>query len=304
MNLSTKDSTDIRSPRARRLAVIGLVGGCALSLVMAACSRSEKSAGDTATVAAAPAAAPTPTDTARAPAAPAAPADSGLTTSAAGGEATPPARERPSTHADTGKTAPRAATTHAAATSRARHADSATTAKKAPSTAVSPATKESTTTQPTTQPAAKQPAPARDSAAGDSAKARTTAAAAPAADSSCATENGDKGVQPAKPGPDPLLVNQSEYDGWKMFHVYCYRCHGVDAMGGGIAPNLRHSLGPDGSVDHACFIKTVTDGRLAKGMPSWKQLLDPDQIENIWHYLQARSSGRLAPGRPHTASKG
>lgn len=121
------------------------------------------------------------------------------------------------------------------------------------------------------------------------------------ADSLCSTENGSRGVQPAKPGPDPLLVNQSEYDGWKMFHVYCYRCHGVDALGSTLAPNLRHSVGPEGSVDHACFIKTVTDGRPTKGMPSWKALLDSTQIENIWHYLQARASGRLAPGRPHRA---
>ena len=128
-------------------------------------------------------------------------------------------------------------------------------------------------------------------------------AAPTALDTTCAKENGSAGVQPAKPGSDPLLVNESEYNGWKMFHVYCYRCHGVDALGGGIAPDLRHSLGPEGSVDHACFVKTVTEGRLPKGMPSWKELLDPDQIENVWHYLQARSSGRLAAGRPHTTSK-
>ena len=24
---------------------------------------------------------------------------------------------------------------------------------------------------------------------------------------------------------------KSVYDGWKWWHVYCYRCHGVDAVG-------------------------------------------------------------------------
>lgn len=101
---------------------------------------------------------------------------------------------------------------------------------------------------------------------------------------------------------DHLLVSPQEYEGWKMFSVYCYRCHGVDAMGGGIAPNLRHSVSSEGSVTHEVFIQTVTNGRLDKGMPTWKALLSPEQMEDLWLYINARSSGRLAPGRPHMAS--
>jgi cytochrome c len=100
---------------------------------------------------------------------------------------------------------------------------------------------------------------------------------------------------------DHLLVSPQEYEGWKMFSVYCYRCHGVDAMGGGIAPNLRHSVSSEGSVTHEVFIQTVTDGRIPKGMPSWKALLSREQMEDLWQYINARSSGRLAPGRPHMA---
>ena len=100
---------------------------------------------------------------------------------------------------------------------------------------------------------------------------------------------------------DHLLVSPQEYEGWKMFSVYCYRCHGVDAMGGGIAPNLRHSVSSEGSVTHEVFITTVTDGRLEKGMPSWKALLSPEQMEDLWQYINARSSNRLYPGRPHMA---
>jgi cytochrome c len=84
-----------------------------------------------------------------------------------------------------------------------------------------------------------------------------------------------------------------------MFSVYCYRCHGVDAMGGGIAPNLRHSVGPEGSVTHDVFVTTVTYGRTALGMPTWKALLSPEQIEDLWLYVNARSTNRLYPGRPH-----
>lgn len=100
---------------------------------------------------------------------------------------------------------------------------------------------------------------------------------------------------------DHLLVSPQEYEGWKMFSVYCYRCHGVDAMGGGIAPNLRHSVSSEGSVTHDVFITTVTNGRLDKGMPTWKALLTPEQMEDLWLYVNARSSNRLNPGRPHMA---
>ncbi len=100
---------------------------------------------------------------------------------------------------------------------------------------------------------------------------------------------------------DHLLVSPQEYEGWKMFAVYCYRCHGVDAMGGGIAPNLRHSVSSEGSVTHDVFITTVTYGRTALGMPSWKALLTPAQMEGLWAYINARSTGRLYPGRPHMA---
>lgn len=100
---------------------------------------------------------------------------------------------------------------------------------------------------------------------------------------------------------DHLLVSPQEYEGWKMFAVYCYRCHGVDAMGGAFAPNLRHSVSSEGSVTHDVFVTTVTYGRTALGMPTWRGLLSPEQIEDLWLYVNARSSGKLAPGRPHKA---
>jgi mxaJ protein len=108
---------------------------------------------------------------------------------------------------------------------------------------------------------------------------------------------------PARAAPrDSMLVSDAAYQGWKWFHVYCYRCHGVDAFGGQLAPDLRHSLGPDGGVTHDLFIRTVTDGRTTKGMPSWKTLLDSTQIEELYAYVKLRSDGTLPPGRPHRAS--
>jgi cytochrome c len=101
---------------------------------------------------------------------------------------------------------------------------------------------------------------------------------------------------------DSLFVTDKEYQGWKWFHVYCFRCHGIDAMGGTFAPNLRHSVSPQGTVTHDVFLQTVTNGRPTKGMPTWSALLDSTQIEELYAYVMARSQGRLAPGRPHRAS--
>jgi mono/diheme cytochrome c family protein len=148
--------------------------------------------------------------------------------------------------------------------------------------------------------------PHTDSAASSSsASAATPASTTTLASNAPAASKADTGNTAAKPdtgaNADHLLVSPQEYEGWKMFAVYCYRCHGVDAMGGGIAPNLRHSVSSEGSVTHDVFITTVTNGRLEKGMPTWKALLSPEQMEDLWLYINARSSGRLAPGRPHMA---
>ncbi len=99
--------------------------------------------------------------------------------------------------------------------------------------------------------------------------------------------------------PDSLAVNAAEYDGWKTYHVYCDRCHGQDATGSSFAPNLQRSVGPQGAVNHDVFIQKTTDGVIDKGMPAWKSQLSTQQMGNIYAYLRARSSGRLAAGRPH-----
>ncbi|HEX5071908.1 MAG TPA: cytochrome c [Gemmatimonadaceae bacterium] len=103
-------------------------------------------------------------------------------------------------------------------------------------------------------------------------------------------------------GGDKLAVNQSEYNGWKTFAVNCTRCHGEDAVGSTIAPNLMKSLREH--VDHELFVQTVKNGRPDKGMPTWGPLLTDKQIEDLYAYLKARSEGRLAPGRPHLKPEG
>jgi len=145
----------------------------------------------------------------------------------------------------------------------------------------------------------------KTSAASSSSSAATPVTQAAAVQTASTATKSDTGNTSAKAdtggSQDHLLVTPQVYEGWKMFAVYCYRCHGVDAMGGGIAPNLRHSVSSEGSVTHDVFVTTVTNGRVEKGMPTWKALLSPEQIEDLWQYVTARSSGKLAPGRPHMA---
>ncbi|HXM38272.1 MAG TPA: quinoprotein dehydrogenase-associated putative ABC transporter substrate-binding protein [Gemmatimonadales bacterium] len=138
------------------------------------------------------------------------------------------------------------------------------------------------------------PPPARDATASRAPAGRDTAGSR--------TPAGRDTVRTARAGRDSLLVSDDEYQGWKWFHVYCYRCHGTDALGSTLAPNLRHSVSPQGTVTRDVFLTTVREGRIAKGMPSWNALLNQRQIEQLYAYVKARSEGRLAPGRPHRAS--
>jgi mono/diheme cytochrome c family protein len=85
------------------------------------------------------------------------------------------------------------------------------------------------------------------------------------------------------------------YAGWKWWHVYCFRCHGVNAVATTMAPNL---LDPNLKLTPAQFLKIVRDGREAKGMQSWAKLLDAKQIGQIHLYVRARADKVLPPGRP------
>jgi mono/diheme cytochrome c family protein len=88
---------------------------------------------------------------------------------------------------------------------------------------------------------------------------------------------------------------KSVYDGWKWWHVYCYRCHGVDAAGTPNAPNLTD---PNEKLSRAAFLKVVRDGVPDKGMQAWNKLLDDKQIGQIHLYVRARADKILPPGRP------
>lgn len=92
-------------------------------------------------------------------------------------------------------------------------------------------------------------------------------------------------------------ATKAEYDGWRRYMTNCARCHGDDAVGGVMAPDLRKSVAAD-TVNQASFHATVSEGRVAKGMPGFKTTLSAEHIDAIYAYLRARASGELPGGRP------
>jgi cytochrome c len=92
-------------------------------------------------------------------------------------------------------------------------------------------------------------------------------------------------------------ASKVEYEGWRQYMTNCARCHGDDAVGGVMAPDLRASV-TKGAIDQASFESVVSAGRQGKGMPPFKGTLSKEQIAAIYAYVDARAKGRLPAGRP------
>jgi cytochrome c len=100
---------------------------------------------------------------------------------------------------------------------------------------------------------------------------------------------------PAPTAQPASEMYQNVYNGWKWWHVYCYRCHGQDALGTTLAPNLT-----DTNVKFTLqeFLRKVRNGNPDKGMQAWDKLLDDKQITQLYYYVIARAEKVLPPGRP------
>ena len=109
----------------------------------------------------------------------------------------------------------------------------------------------------------------------------TTIAAQPPAQTNAAPEKPD--------------IYRDVYQGWKWWHVYCYRCHGVDALGTTTAPNLTD---PNEKFTRAEFLRVVRTGVPKTAMQAWNKLLDDQQIGQVYVYVRARADKVLPPGRP------
>jgi cytochrome c len=93
------------------------------------------------------------------------------------------------------------------------------------------------------------------------------------------------------------VATKVEYEGWRRYMTTCARCHGDDAVGGIMAPDLRKTVASD-SASQTSFHATVAEGRPAKGMPGFKSSLSAENIDAIYAYVLARASKELPAGRP------
>jgi mono/diheme cytochrome c family protein len=124
-------------------------------------------------------------------------------------------------------------------------------------------------------------------------------------------------------------VDRGTYLGWRVFHSTCYVCHGVDALGTDVAPNLTErvkSMTPRefatkvltryritvpsteaGADDQSAYREAIIEEvmRQERGkrgeimMPAWEQdrRVNPHVLD-LYAYLSARADGELGPGRP------
>ena len=125
-------------------------------------------------------------------------------------------------------------------------------------------------------------------------------------------------------------VDRGTYTGWRLFHSACYGCHGVDAVGTDLAPNLVErvkTLTPrafatrvltsyrivlpaneaNTEEDRTAALEAMVDEimRRERGspalivMPAWG--IDPKvtpHVLDLYAYLSARADGKLGPGKP------
>jgi len=91
-------------------------------------------------------------------------------------------------------------------------------------------------------------------------------------------------------------VTKDIFKGYALYNSYCYRCHGTDATGGELAPDLRTSL--NSGMKQQAFLSVAMAGRVAKGMPSWAGFLSQEDMVKVYRYVKARSLDLAPAGRP------
>jgi len=77
--------------------------------------------------------------------------------------------------------------------------------------------------------------------------------------------------------------------GKKGYGQNCVNCHGLEAVSGGIAPDLR-MLEP--GFDDQYYISIVREG--GKGMPAWEEMLNPEAAWAIKTWLETKYKDAMA----------
>ena len=96
-------------------------------------------------------------------------------------------------------------------------------------------------------------------------------------------------------------VTKDVFRGYELFNSYCYRCHGTDATGSQLGPDLRHSLAA--GMKEPGFLSVAMAGRKDKGMPSWAGFLTRQEVTQIYQYTKGRSLDLVPAGRPPSGTE-
>ncbi len=91
-------------------------------------------------------------------------------------------------------------------------------------------------------------------------------------------------------------VTKDVFHGYQLYNSYCYRCHGTDATGGQLGPDLRRTLAA--GMKQREFLSVAMEGRKEKGMPGWAGFLSEDDVVHVFKYVKGRSLDLVPPGRP------
>ncbi len=86
-----------------------------------------------------------------------------------------------------------------------------------------------------------------------------------------------------EPPPSPQQVEAGD----QLFNSICSACHGKHMVNPG---NGSFDLRKFPHADHARFLNSVENGK--KSMPPWKDVLHPEEIEEIWAYVR---TGGVSP---------
>ena len=102
---------------------------------------------------------------------------------------------------------------------------------------------------------------------------------------SAADQTGSSGVAVAS-NPFAGSADAAKSGRQIFLNTGCYNCHGIEAKGGGIAPDLTAS-----KLDAQQMFRTIHDGRPGTLMPSWGKQLSSDEIWKVITYLQSLRPG-------------
>ena len=90
---------------------------------------------------------------------------------------------------------------------------------------------------------------------------------------------------------DGVNVDKNTMDGFRTWRALaCDRCHGANQEGM-VGPSLLESMK---LITKEQFVEIITEGRLEKGMPSFKTSQKVmSNMDNLYAYLKGRSDGAI-----------